>query len=203
MNNQTQSELMQQLSNRKLECEHINAVNQELHDELTQYKTAASGLVKICKAFGIDAEYALDVDVDELIALLQRIQQSGRDSSDRAGQLDAILKSLALQFEALKRDMHSANPGYNFEKLRYLASDFDMSQFGQAWVRLHHQSSKPEEWSVIGRHIAKVVNNCFDDKSIVAELKTGLAALGATGCTDATLTALELSARDLINRGEV
>lgn len=203
MNNQTQSELMHQLSNRKLECEHLNSVIKELHDELTQYKTAASGLVKICKSFGVGTESALDVDVDELIAFFKRIQQSGRDSSDRAGQLDANLKSLVLQFEALKRDMHSVNPGYNFENLRHLASDFDMSQFGQAWVRLHHQSSKPEEWAVIGRYIAKVVNNCFDDKAIVAELKTGLAALGSTGCTDAALTALELSARDLIDRSEV
>lgn len=199
MNQQTTAEQLQaDLADRQLEIKHLNAVNQELHDELTAHKTASAGLVKIAQAFGVGGETATDIDADQLIAFFKSIQAAGRASSDSAGNLRIQLKRSLIEIEQLKSEIIKLNPAHEFEQSSEMYRNFDISRFGDALLRLRHQNLNPDAWAIISKHVAKVVSNMDP-----METKEALCLFATTGETDKLLTALENSAKDLIHREEV
>lgn len=199
MNQQTTAEQLQaDLADRQLEIKHLNAVNQELQDELAAHKAASVGLVKIAQAFGVGGDSATDIDADQLIEFFKSIQAAGRASSDSAGNLRIQLERSLIEIEQLKSEIIKLNPAHKFDQSSELYRHFDMSRFGDALLRIRHQNLNPDAWAVISKHVAKVITNM-----VPLETKEALCLFAATGETDKLLTALENSAKDLIHREEV
>lgn len=183
---------------RDIEIRHLNAVCKELQDELKQYEACAAFTLSIAKIFGMGCSTVAEVDTEHLRQFIVQVKNSAQLSSNHAGQLQVNLENVMVQLETIKADMRRLHPHYEFHHLAQMASNMDMSRFGEKYARITRQNKQPELWDVINKHPIKVVRNMDTDKR-----DSAYCAFATCGEFELLHDALEHSAADLLHRGEV
>lgn len=141
---------------------------------------------------------------NELLATIEKVKQSARDSSDMAGNYHAQVTRMAVQIEQLKADIAKLDPDYDFSKLNSVASDLDMLAFGDRLLMVSRQSQKPKEWNAIKEHTKAVVDNMVDLRcNLPMHLKSALHAYGVDFDASKLLEVFELSAAELLESGRL
>ena len=194
----TEQQLQSELKDRKTDIKHLNAVLGEMQDELKQYEACAAFALSIAKIFGMGCSTVAEVDTEQLKQFIVQVKNSAQLSSNHAGQLQINLENVMVQLETIKADMRRLHPHYEFHHLAQMASNMDMSRFGEKYARITRQNKQPELWDVINKHPVKVVRNMDTDKR-----NSACCAFATCGEFELLHDALEHSAADLLHRQEV
>lgn len=196
-----QAELIKKV---EMQAELLADANDDLSKQLTIHKNASYGLLKITHHFGMGCNSVEDIDVDDLLVFLGRIQNTAQNESVNVSNLRGQVQRLIAAMELLKSDMINLNHDYDFSNLGEFASKLDMQTFGDRFTRMQMHNSNHKLWQVISNNTRKVINNTLDQRTgLLESLKTSLVQFAATGETLELMQLLEASAEQLIDRGEV